>query len=115
MLIAIIYNKCVCVQVGAHNGRAYAEASARWVVREGVRRQTGAFRRGFGAVFPPRRLRAFSPAELRLLVCGERGPVWTRDHLLQYTEPKLGYTRDRYTTRTTDYRYNTVREPLVQR
>ncbi|KAL0831252.1 hypothetical protein ABMA28_002100 [Loxostege sticticalis] len=82
------------IEVGAHNGRAYAEASARWVVREGVRRQTGAFRRGFGAVFPPRRLRAFSPAELRLLVCGERGPVWTRDHLLQYTEPKLGYTRD---------------------
>ncbi|XP_075974735.1 ubiquitin fusion-degradation 4-like isoform X4 [Anticarsia gemmatalis] len=82
------------IEVGAHNARAYAEASARWMVREGVRRQTNAFRRGFGAVFPPRRLRAFSAAELRLLLCGERGPVWTRDHLLQYTEPKLGYTRD---------------------
>ncbi|KAI5638854.1 HECT-domain (ubiquitin-transferase) domain-containing protein [Phthorimaea operculella] len=82
------------IEVGPHNARAYAEASARWVVREGIRRQTAAFRRGFALVFPPRRLRAFSPAELRLLVCGERGPVWTRDHLLQYTEPKLGYTRD---------------------
>ncbi|CAG9785575.1 unnamed protein product [Diatraea saccharalis] len=82
------------IEVGAHNGRAYAEASARWMVRDGVRRQTAAFRSGFGAVFPARRLRAFCPAELRLLLCGERGPVWTRDHLLQYTEPKLGYTRD---------------------
>ncbi|RVE51965.1 hypothetical protein evm_003431 [Chilo suppressalis] len=82
------------IEVGAHNSRAYAEASARWAVREGVRRQTAAFRRGFRAVFPPRRLRAFCPAELRLLLCGERGPAWTRDTLLQYTEPKLGYTRD---------------------
>ena len=82
--------------MGAHNARAYAESSARWMVRGGIRCQTAAFRRGFGAVFPPRRLRAFCAAELRLLLCGERGPVWTRDHLLQYTEPKLGYTRDRY-------------------
>ncbi|XP_047019044.1 E3 ubiquitin-protein ligase Ufd4 isoform X1 [Helicoverpa zea] len=82
------------IEVGGHNARAYAESSARWMVRGGVRRQTAAFRRGFGAVFPPRRLRAFCAAELRLLLCGERGPVWTRDHLLQYTEPKLGYTRD---------------------
>ncbi|XP_050562022.1 E3 ubiquitin-protein ligase Ufd4 isoform X2 [Spodoptera frugiperda] len=82
------------LDVRPHNARAYAEAAARWAVRAGVRRQTNAFRRGFGAVFPPRRLRAFCAAELRLLLCGERGPVWTRDHLLQYTEPKLGYTRD---------------------
>ncbi|XP_049867951.1 E3 ubiquitin-protein ligase Ufd4 isoform X3 [Pectinophora gossypiella] len=82
------------IEVGAHNARAYAEASARWIVREGIRRQVAAFRRGFAGVFPPRRLRAFSPAELRLLLCGERGPAWTREHLLQYTEPKLGYTKD---------------------
>ncbi|XP_026733333.1 E3 ubiquitin-protein ligase Ufd4 isoform X4 [Trichoplusia ni] len=82
------------IEVGPANARAYAEASARWMTRGGVRRQAAAFRRGFGAVFPPRRLRAFCAAELRLLLCGERGPVWTRDHLLQYTEPKLGYTRD---------------------
>ncbi|XP_050346752.1 E3 ubiquitin-protein ligase HECTD1 isoform X1 [Nymphalis io] len=82
------------IEVGAATARAYAEASARWMVSAGVARQTAAFRRGFAAVFPPRRLRAFSSAELRLLLCGERGPVWTRDHLLQYTEPKLGYTRE---------------------
>ncbi|XP_026315369.1 E3 ubiquitin-protein ligase Ufd4 isoform X2 [Hyposmocoma kahamanoa] len=82
------------IEVGPHNARAYAEASARWIVREGIRRQIAAFRRGFACVFPPRRLRAFSPTELRLLLCGERGPAWTREHLLQYTEPKLGYTRD---------------------
>ena len=83
------------MQVSAGLARAYAESSARWMVAAGVARQALAFRRGFAAVFPPRRLRAFSPAELRLLLCGERGPAWTRDHLLQYTEPKLGYTRDR--------------------
>ncbi|XP_068632880.1 E3 ubiquitin-protein ligase Ufd4 isoform X2 [Battus philenor] len=82
------------IEVGPWNARAYAEASARWAVRGGVQRQARAFRAGFSEVFPPRRLRAFSPAELRLLLCGERGPDWTRDHLLQYTEPKLGYTRD---------------------
>ncbi|KAJ0175593.1 hypothetical protein K1T71_008752 [Dendrolimus kikuchii] len=82
------------IEVRGDNARAYAEASARWMVREGVRRQTAAFRAGFGRVFPPRRLRAFAAPELRLLVCGERGPVWTREHLLQYTEPKLGYTRE---------------------
>ncbi|XP_045534759.1 E3 ubiquitin-protein ligase HECTD1 isoform X2 [Papilio machaon] len=82
------------IEVGAWNARQYAEWTARWMVREGVRRQMAAFRAGFGAVFPARRLRAFSPDELRLLLCGERGPDWTREHLLQYTEPKLGYTRD---------------------
>ncbi|XP_050673822.1 E3 ubiquitin-protein ligase Ufd4-like [Leptidea sinapis] len=82
------------IEVGAHNARRYAELSGRWLVEAGVRRQSAAFRRGFSGVFPPRRLRAFSPPELRLLLCGERGPDWTRDHLLQYTEPKLGYTRE---------------------
>lgn len=82
------------IEVGAHNARLYAEWSARWMVSAGVRRQVAWFKRGFARVFPPRRLRAFSPSELRLLLCGERGPVWTREHLLQYTEPKLGYTRD---------------------
>ncbi|CAH2234913.1 jg4144 [Pararge aegeria aegeria] len=82
------------IEVNPSNARLYAESGARWMVRGGVARQTSAFRRGFGTVFPARRLRAFSPAELRLLLCGERGPAWTRDHLLSYTEPKLGYTRD---------------------
>ncbi|XP_047984096.1 E3 ubiquitin-protein ligase Ufd4 [Leguminivora glycinivorella] len=82
------------IEIGAHNARAYAEASARWMVADGIRRQAAAFRRGFAGVFPPRRLRAFSPSELRLLLCGERGPAWTKELLLQYTEPKLGYTRD---------------------
>ncbi|KOB78966.1 putative hect E3 ubiquitin ligase [Operophtera brumata] len=75
------------VSIGAHNARAYAEASARWIVRDGIRRQMAAFRGGFGAVFPARRLRAFCAAELRLLVCGERGPAWTRDHLLHSLPP----------------------------
>lgn len=41
-------------------------------------------------------LQTFSAYELKLLVCGEQTPQWTRDDILNYTEPKYGYTRDRY-------------------
>ncbi|CAG9113730.1 unnamed protein product [Plutella xylostella] len=82
------------IEVGPENAREYATLSANWILRDGIARQMDAFTRGFASVFPPRRLRAFSHAELRLLLCGERGPEWTREHLLQYTEPKLGYTKD---------------------
>ena len=37
----------------------------------------------------------FTPHELRLLLCGEQAPSWTREDILNYTEPKHGYNRDR--------------------
>ena len=42
------------------------------------------------------KLQTFSPEELRLLVCGEQSPSWSRSDLLSYTEPKFGYTKERY-------------------
>ncbi len=29
-----------------------------------------------------------------MLVSGDQSPVWTAEDLLQYTEPKLGYTKE---------------------
>ena len=50
---------------------------------------------GFDRVFPMERLQTFTPYELKLLLCGEQTPSWTREDVLNYTEPKYGYTRDR--------------------
>ena len=36
----------------------------------------------------------FSPDELELILCGEQSLQWTRDNVITYTEPKLGYTRE---------------------
>lgn len=51
---------------------------------------------GFDRVFPMHQLQTFTAYELNLLVCGEQTPNWTRDDILNFTEPKFGYTKDRY-------------------
>lgn len=55
---------------------------------------------GFNMVFPMEKLYPFSPGELQLILCGDQGPQWTKDDILNYTEPKLGYTRERYIAST---------------
>ena len=45
-------------------------------------------------MFPVEKLHTFSPEELRLMMCGDQFPSWTREDVIAYTEPKLGYTRD---------------------
>lgn len=57
-----------------------------------------ALRSGFCHVFPLSKLRAFTPSEVRVMLCGDQNPQWSRDDLLNYTEPKLGYTKDRLVT-----------------
>ena len=42
------------------------------------------------------RLQTFTAYELNLLVCGEQTPNWTREDIVNFTEPKYGYTKDRY-------------------
>lgn len=37
----------------------------------------------------------FSPSEFQTILCGDQAPQWTKDDILNYTEPKLGYTRER--------------------
>jgi len=39
------------------------------------------------------KLQTFYPQELRLLLCGEQAPNWTKEDILNYTEPKFGYSR----------------------
>ena len=50
---------------------------------------------GFNSVFPMSTLRCFQPEELRLVVCGELVPNWTREDLLNFTEAKNGYDKMR--------------------
>uniref|UniRef100_A0A3Q2X7C6 E3 ubiquitin-protein ligase n=1 Tax=Hippocampus comes TaxID=109280 RepID=A0A3Q2X7C6_HIPCM len=50
---------------------------------------------GFNGVFPMEKLSSFSHKEVQLILCGNQSPSWTSDDIINYTEPKLGYTRDR--------------------
>ena len=45
-------------------------------------------------MFPIEKLSPFTPEELQLMLSGEQVPHWTREDILNYTEPKFGYTRD---------------------
>ena len=51
---------------------------------------------GFDLVFPLSKLSSFSPEELRLVLCGDQVPSWTREDVIAFTEPKLGFTRERF-------------------
>ncbi len=53
------------------------------------------FTDGFDSVFSIDSLKAFEPNELQLLMSGDQAPCWTYDEIINYTEPKLGYTKDR--------------------
>ena len=50
---------------------------------------------GFNEVFMLEKLHSFTPAELQTMMCGDQAPNWTREDVFNYTEPKLGYTRER--------------------
>ena len=52
------------------------------------------FTAGFSRVFPMEKLHAFTPREIQLMLSGEQAPQWSRDDLLNYTEPKFGYTKE---------------------
>ena len=52
------------------------------------------FLEGFHAVFPMEKLHPFTPDELQLMLSGEQVPQWTREDIMNYTEPKFGYTRE---------------------
>ncbi len=41
-------------------------------------------------------LKCFEPYELQLLLSGDQAPSWTYEEIINYTEPKLGYTKERY-------------------
>ncbi|XP_014233753.1 E3 ubiquitin-protein ligase HECTD1 isoform X8 [Trichogramma pretiosum] len=82
------------IAVTIENAKEYTELTMNYCFDRGITRQLEAFRAGFSKVFPMEKLYAFSPEEIRAMLCGEQNPQWTRDDLLNYTEPKLGYTRE---------------------
>ncbi|XP_034255114.1 E3 ubiquitin-protein ligase HECTD1 isoform X1 [Thrips palmi] len=89
-LVASGYN----IEVSIDNVEEYSTLTESFCLEKGIARQMNAFSRGFNQVFPMDKLRAFSPEEVRTMLCGDQNPQWTREDLLNYTEPKLGYTRD---------------------
>ncbi|XP_054003466.1 E3 ubiquitin-protein ligase HECTD1 isoform X4 [Hylaeus anthracinus] len=82
------------VSVTMENAREYSDMTINYCLDRGISRQLESFRSGFSKVFPMEKLHAFSPEEIRAMLCGEQNPQWTREDLLNYTEPKLGYTKE---------------------
>lgn len=83
------------IEVNIENIEEYAELTTAFCLDRGIARQLEAFHKGFSLVFPMEKLAAFSPDEMRVMLCGDQNPEWSRDDLINYTEPKLGYTKDR--------------------
>lgn len=83
------------VDVTIDNLEEYCDLTLNFCLERGIAKQLDAFQRGFSQVFPINKLAAFSVEEARMMICGEQNISWTRDDLLNYTEPKLGYTKER--------------------
>ncbi|CAH0382752.1 unnamed protein product [Bemisia tabaci] len=82
------------IDVSLENVEEYVDLTCNFCLESGIKRQIEAFRDGFNLVFPISKLRAFTPNEVRTMLCGDQNPQWTREDLLNYTEPKLGYSKD---------------------
>lgn len=83
------------VDVTINNVEEYCDLTIKFCLQDGLAKQLDAFHKGFCEVFSLNKLAAFSPEEARKMICGEQHPEWTREELLNYTEPKLGYSKDR--------------------
>ncbi|XP_055018832.1 E3 ubiquitin-protein ligase HECTD1 [Boleophthalmus pectinirostris] len=80
--------------VSMENAEEYVELMFDFCMHTGIQRQMEAFREGFNRVFPMEKLSSFSHKEVQMILCGNQSPSWTNDDIINYTEPKLGYTRD---------------------
>lgn len=94
------------VDVDINNVEEYCDLTIKFCLQDGIAKQLDAFHRGFCEVFSLSKLAAFSPDEARKMICGEQHPEWTREELLNYTEPKLGYSKDRYGIKFTHFNLN---------
>ncbi|KAM8833425.1 LOW QUALITY PROTEIN: E3 ubiquitin-protein ligase HECTD1 [Synchiropus picturatus] len=80
--------------VTMENAEEYVELMFDFCMHLGIQKQMEAFREGFNRVFPMEKLSSFSQKEVQMILCGNQSPSWTADDVINYTEPKLGYTRD---------------------
>ncbi|XP_065451488.1 E3 ubiquitin-protein ligase HECTD1 isoform X16 [Chrysemys picta bellii] len=77
------------------NAEEYVELMFDFCMQTGIQKQMDAFRDGFNRVFPMEKLSSFSHEEVQMILCGNQSPSWAAEDIINYTEPKLGYTRDR--------------------
>ncbi|KAM8917346.1 E3 ubiquitin-protein ligase HECTD1 isoform 4-T4 [Spinachia spinachia] len=80
--------------VTMENAEEYVELMLDFCMHTGIQKQMEAFREGFNRVFPMEKLSSFSHKEVQMILCGNQSPSWTADDIINYTEPKLGFTRD---------------------
>ncbi|XP_062549271.1 E3 ubiquitin-protein ligase Ufd4 isoform X3 [Armigeres subalbatus] len=82
------------IDVTINNVEEYCNLTINFCLQEGIAKQLTAFHRGFCEVFPLNKLAAFTSEEIRKMLCGEQNPEWTREDIMTYTEPKLGYSKE---------------------
>ncbi|KAG8449614.1 hypothetical protein GDO86_016307 [Hymenochirus boettgeri] len=80
--------------VTIENAEEYVDLMFDFCMQTGVQKQMEAFRSGFNRVFPMEKLGSFSHEEVQMILCGNQSPSWSAEDILNYTEPKLGYTRE---------------------
>ncbi|XP_053526481.1 E3 ubiquitin-protein ligase HECTD1 isoform X7 [Artibeus jamaicensis] len=76
------------------NAEEYVDLMFDFCMHTGIQKQMEAFRDGFNKVFPMEKLSSFSHEEVQMILCGNQSPSWAAEDIINYTEPKLGYTRD---------------------
>ncbi|XP_026566622.1 E3 ubiquitin-protein ligase HECTD1 isoform X7 [Pseudonaja textilis] len=76
------------------NAEEYVDLMFDFCMHTGIQKQMDAFRDGFNRVFPMEKLSSFSHEEVQMILCGNQSPSWEAEDIINYTEPKLGYTRD---------------------
>ncbi|XP_073656671.1 E3 ubiquitin-protein ligase HECTD1 isoform X7 [Tursiops truncatus] len=76
------------------NAEEYVDLMFDFCMHMGIQKQMEAFRDGFNKVFPMEKLSSFSHEEVQMILCGNQSPSWAAEDIINYTEPKLGYTRD---------------------
>ncbi|XP_032086354.1 E3 ubiquitin-protein ligase HECTD1 isoform X6 [Thamnophis elegans] len=76
------------------NAEEYVDMMFDFCMHTGIQKQMDAFRDGFNRVFPMEKLSSFSHEEVQMILCGNQSPSWAAEDIINYTEPKLGYTRD---------------------
>ncbi|KAH8849620.1 E3 ubiquitin-protein ligase [Schistosoma japonicum] len=86
-------SQSVVVPITVHNIEKYLELTLAFCLDKGVRKQLDAFKDGFQRVLPLRWLALFTGTELGQLISGDSVAQWTREDLLAYTVPSLGFTK----------------------
>uniref|UniRef100_H2XKE2 E3 ubiquitin-protein ligase n=1 Tax=Ciona intestinalis TaxID=7719 RepID=H2XKE2_CIOIN len=82
------------IDLNLENARQYVNLTLNFYFKVGLEKQMAAFTEGFNRVFPISNLLLFTPDELHLNLCGDQTPQWSRDDVLAYTEPRLGFTKE---------------------